>query len=142
MKAFGMWRAGRLLGVLVAVVMGSSVSSAKGDSGVTLRVACAVAATVDPARGAAVCDEILATLDAQPDLVLLTDQPAPLTTGPGLEVLVDRVGDTALEITPTWIDAEGQRTTQPALGIRSMDRTLTESRRRDFYLRLIADFPR
>lgn len=133
---------GRLFGVVLTVGMGVSLSGARGETGEVFHIACAVAKTADQTRATAICDEFIATAKAQVGMSELIDLPAPLTVGPGLEILVDRVGDSQLLVTPTWVDAEGRRKTQPSVGIRMMDRDLTENRRRDFYLNLLANTPR
>jgi hypothetical protein len=142
-KVFSMGRLGRLVcGSLVTVGMVVSFSGARGETGQGFHIACTVAETSDKARATAICEEFIAVAKAQPDLAVTSDLPAPLAVGPGLEVRVDKVNDTQLQLTPTWIGAEGQRATQPSVGVRMMDKNLTENRRRDLYLRLLSDFPK
>lgn len=142
-KVFSMGRLGRLFcGSLVAVGMVVSFSGARGETARAFHIACTVAETSDKARATAICKEFIAIAMTQPDLAVTSDLPAPLAVGPGLEVRVDRVSDTQLQLTPTWVDAEGQRETQPSVGLRMMDKALTENRRRDVYLKLLSEFPK
>lgn len=137
-----MGRAGSVLGVGLLVGVIVSMTGAGAKAGQVFHVACTIGDSVDKTRAAAICEEFLATAQDLPDLSVISDLPAPLTVGPGLEVRVDGVGDGHLDLTPTWVDAQGQRTPQTSVGLRITDRAMNEDRRRDFYIRLLAKTPK
>lgn len=137
-----MGRAGSVLGVGLLVGVIVSMTGAGAKAGQVFHVACTIGDSVDKTRAAAICEEFLATAQDLPDLSVISDLPAPLTVGPGLEVRVDGVGDGHLDLTPTWVDAQGQRKPQTSVGLRITDRAMNEDRRRDFYLRLLAKTPK
>jgi hypothetical protein len=110
-------------------------------AGRELHFACHGQGQVDPARAAAICTEFAEVMRGQSDLTILATEDAPLTTGPGLEIRVNKASDTMLELEPTWIDRYGTRTTLPASGRNAMDIVLTETMRRALYLNILAARP-
>lgn len=119
-----------------------SATGALADRSVGLSLSCTGSAQIDPARVAEICADFLQAVRNQPNLSGAELQDAPLPGGPGLEVDITHATATTLEIVPTWIDAAGQRTARPSVGMRMMDTTVTSSRRQSFFLRLIADLTR
>src|SRR5690606_5968230 len=104
-------------------------------------IACTAAERVDTHLASAIAADFVATIQAQPDLAIQPLQRAPLAGGPRLEIMIERATATNLEITPTWVDAEGRRLSQPSVGIRIMDAEMSKSQRQNFFRRLIADSP-
>lgn len=127
--------------VLTVGLMASAASSDQARSG-QFFAACAAADPVDKAMAATICAEFLAVLQDQPGLSVQPEQPVPLSMGPGLEIVVERATEVGLEVTPTWVDAQGNRATQPSVGVRISDARMSEPMRRDFFARLIANFPK
>ena len=137
-----MGRLGRLMcGGVVAVGMVGSGSGGRVAAEEVFQLACVLSDTVDTSRGAAVCDEFLAAVRSQPEYAAAAVVSGPLTRGPGIEVRVDRASDIVLELTPTWLDRDGRRIPEAALGIASADRKLSAARRSDLYLRLLGNRP-
>lgn len=137
-----MGRAGSVLGVGLLVGVIVSMTGAGAKAGQVFHVACTIGDSVDKTRAAAICEEFLAAAQDLPDLSVISDLPAPLTVGPGLEIIVERANDTILEVTPTWLDAQGKRATHPPVGLRIVDRSLSYALRREFFVRLIANQPK
>lgn len=140
-----MRRDARRLGIgMTVLAVGLMGSAASGDQGQTAQffAACAAADSVDPTLAATICAEFLAVLRDQPGVSLQPEQVVPLSAGPGLEIVIDRANDMGLEVTPTLVDAQGIRTSQPSVGVRISDARMSEPLRRDFFARLIANFPR
>lgn len=138
-----MMRDGSRVGIgLVVLVVGLTTSGASAEDVPKNEffVACAAAERVDQAVAATVCAEFMAAFQDQPGLSVHSSQPAPLSVGPGLEIMVERATDTGLEVTPTWVDAQGTRATQPTVGVRISDARMTQALRRDFFLRLLAEY--
>jgi len=119
-----------------------SATGALAEGSVGLSFSCTGTAQLDAAHVAEVCADFLQAVRNQPDLSGAELQDAPLSDGPGLEIEIARATPTTLEVIPTWIDAAGQRTVRPSVGMRMMDTTLTNSRRQAFFLRLLTDLPR
>lgn len=141
-----MLRSGRIVVRVFAVlgVMVVSATSSVGEqvSGRVLHFACAAAAGVDAARVSAICAEVLDLLKAQPDLqVVVSDGNAAETGAPGLELSVTRATDTQLELTPTWIDAAGQRKSLPSTGFVVMDTSMTAEMRRNLFQKILSSLP-
>lgn len=135
--------ASRLNGILVlGMVLSASGASGEQARGPDLRFACAAVGQVDKARAADLCAGFLQAVHSQPGLSGAELQDAPLSAGPGLEIEITEATATALEIIPTWIDAAGQRTVRPSVGLRTMDTTVTSSKLQSFFLRLLDDLPR
>ena len=132
----------RFVGSAILGVMVVSATGALADRSVGLSFSCTGTAQTDPARIAEICADFLQAVRIQPDLSGAELQDAPLSDGPGLEIEIARATPTTLEVIPTWIDAAGQRTVRPSVGMRMMDTTLTNSRRQAFFLRLLTDLPR
>lgn len=107
-----------------------------------LYFACMGAGQVDAARATAICAEFVEVLKDHSGLALLGVQEAPLKTGPGLEILVNKASDTMLELAPTWIDKAGDRTTLQTSAVSAMDINLSERMRRNLYLRILASPPK
>lgn len=116
------------------------MTGASGETAVTFRVACSVAKSVDTTLASEICADLVAAASADGQSVESVS--APLATGPGLEILVEKATPQALEVTPTWVDASGARMTQPRIGLRIVDRTLNDSLRRNFFARILANPPR
>lgn len=132
------WRAGyAALGVMVV-----SATGVLADQPVGLSFSCTASAQLDSARVADICADFLDAVRRQPDLSGAELQHAPLAAGPGLEIEIATATDTKIEIIPTWIDAAGQRTVRPSVGMLTTDTTLTRSRRLAFFQRLLAGLPR
>ena len=127
-----------VLGVLVT----SSAATADRLSAPGFRIACRAADAVDKDRAAVLCAEIIAAAQDRTGQRIEAAPTLPLDGGPGLEIVVEIATDTRLTLTPTWIDATGQRDVRPSVGIMTMDTTLTRSRRLTFFQRLLADLPR
>lgn len=125
-----------ILGVIVV-----SATGALADGSVGLSFSCTGTAQADPARVAEICADFLHAVRNQPDLSSATLQDAPLSGGPGLEIEITRATATKIEVVPTWIDAAGQRTVRPSVGMLMADTTVTSSRRQAFFQRLLADLP-
>lgn len=129
-------------GFAVLGVMAVSATGVLADQPAGLSFSCTGGAQVDAARVADICADFLQAVRSQPDLSGAELQDAPLSGGPGLEIEVAEATATKLEVIPTWIDAAGQRTVRPSVGMLTMDTTVTRSRRLAFFQRLIADLPR
>lgn len=125
-----------VLGMLLSV---TGASGEKADR--PFHIACTAAERVDTHLASAICADFVATIQAKPDLAIQPLQRAPLAVGPGLEITIERATATNLEITPTWVDAEGRRLSQPSVGIRIMDAEMSKAQRHNFFRRLIADSP-
>ena len=132
----------RFVGSAILGVMVVSATGALAEGSVGLSFSCTGTAQLDAAHVAEVCADFLQAVRNQPDLSGAELQDAPLSDGPGLEIEIARATPTTLEVIPTWIDAVGQRTVRPSVGMRMMDTTLTNSRRQAFFLRLLTDLPR
>lgn len=141
-----MVRAGRRLGHVLAVVGVVTVSAtlAGGEEKPegALHLACMADAEVDRARLAEICADFLDVAKSQPGLQVLDFQDKELSAGPGLELSVDRATDTQLELTPTWIDESGRRTTLPSSGFVIVDTAMTPAMRRDLILQVLANPPK
>lgn len=126
------------------LMVGFMTSAASGEQVQTGQffAACAAADQVDKTKAATICADFLSALQDQPGLSLQPEQAVPLSVGPGLEIFVERATDIGLEVTPTWVDAQGNRATQPSVGLRISDAIVTNTIRRDFFARLIAKAPK
>lgn len=140
-KGAGMWHAicqtGQKLAVAGVMVVSGSMASGKAASETALHFSCASSAGVDAALLSEICADFRDLLKAQPGYrVLDTDGDAP-----GLEIDVTRATETQLEVVPTWIAASGVRTTLPSTGTVVVDTSLTQTMRRDLFLRVLATPP-
>lgn len=126
-----------VLGVLVT----SSGARADQPPDPAFRITCSAGDQVDKDRAAAICAEIIATAQEQPGRRIEAADLPPLGGGPGLEIVVETATDTRLELTPTWVDVQGRRVTQDRVGYVIVDAAMTETRRRQFYRRLLASSP-
>jgi hypothetical protein len=122
--------------------MAVSATAAIGDQRPGLAFSCTAAPQVDVALATDICADLVDALQSQPDLAGFARQDPPLTNGPGLEIEITRATDTRLEVIPTWIDHDGQRSTLPTAGLATMDTTLSKKKRQDFLLKLFADLPK
>ena len=129
-------------GLAVLGVMAVSATGVLADQPAGLSFSCTGGARTEAAHVAELCADFLQAVRSQPDLSGADLQDAPLSGGPGLEIEITEATDTKIEVIPTWIDAAGQRTVRPSVGMRMMDTTLTSSRRQAFFLRLLTDLPR
>ena len=138
-----MRRNNRRLGIgMTVLTVGLMASAASSDQARPEQffAACAAADPVDKAMAATICAEFLAVLQDQPGLSVQPEQPVPLSMGPGLEIVVERATEVGLEVTPTWVDAQGNRSTLPVAGTRIPDATLNSALLRRFFERLLAEF--
>jgi hypothetical protein len=126
-----------VLGVVTVLASEASGEQIRGD----LDFSCAAGGQVDAARAAAICAEFVAVLKDQSGFTLRSQKAGPLSAGPGLEIVVTKASDSLLELEPTWVDPAGNRTTLATSGVRAMDTNLTEARRRNLYLNVLANPP-
>jgi hypothetical protein len=126
-----------VLGVVTVLASEASGEQIRGD----LHFACAAGGQVDAALAAAICAEFLEVLKDQSGFTLRSQTAGPLSAGPGLEIVVTKASDSMLELEPTWVDPAGNRTTLATSGVRAMDTNLTEARRRNLYLNVLANPP-
>ena len=131
----------RFVGSAILGVMVVSATGALAEGSVGLSFSCTGNAQSDPAQVAEICADFLQAVRNQPDLSGAELQDAPLSGGPGLEIEITKATPTKLEVIPTWIDASGQRTVRPSVGMLMMDTTVTSSRRRALFQKLLADLP-
>lgn len=137
-------RRSRRLQVMQALVFSGVILVATGAAGEKLAgpsYACFAGPGIDAARAQDICAELQAVardLHAAPDLAV---QGTPLAQGPGVEIEVIQASDTRLEVVPTLIDAAGKRTPQQSAGMMVIDTTMTNTRRRAFFEKLLAALP-
>lgn len=138
-------RRARRLQVMKALVFSGVVlvaTGAEGDKLAGLSYACFAGPGIDAARAQDICAEVQAVvrdLHAAPGLEVQT---APLAQGPGVEIEVIQASDTRLEVLPTLVDASGQRAPQRSAGMLVVDTTMTATRRRAFFEKLLTALPR
>jgi hypothetical protein len=131
---------GRRFGaVFLGVGVVAGMSGASGETTAEFHVACSATASIDKALATAICADFTSAAQSLSGTVI--EAAAPLALGPGLEIRVDAASDHHLEVTPTWVDAQGGRVTQGPVGMRIVDARMTAKGRNGFFSRLISNRP-
>jgi hypothetical protein len=141
-----MWRnlcrSGHLLAFVGVTAVSASTASGEAVAATSLHVACMSTTQVEAARLSDICADFLDFLQTQPGYDVLSSDGSGVAAGPGLEIDVIRATETQLELVPTWIDDSGNRTPLPSAGIVVADTAMTQTMRRDLFLRVLTNPPK